>query len=115
VMNIFFLHWDPRICAIMHVNSHVLKMIIELTQMLCTTHHITESKYKPPYKATHKNHPCTIWVRMSTDNYKYTVNLGLELSKEYTYRYGKIHKCQSYIEELGKNIPPIPKIGFMEM
>lgn len=111
-MNIFFLHWDPRICAMMYVDKHVLKIIIEIVQMLSCSHHVTDSNYTPPYKITHKNHPCTIWVRTSIDNYNYTVKLGLELCKEYTHRYGKIHKCQSYIKELGNNIPPIPSIGF---
>lgn len=111
-MNIFFLHMIPRICAIMHVDKHVVKMILETCQMLCTAHHITESGYIPPYKMTHKNHPCNIWLRSSTKNYEWLVTLGLELCKEYTYRYSKIHKCQEYIEDMRKNIPPIPNIGF---
>ena len=111
-MNIFFLHLDPFICAIMHVDKHVVKMILESCQLLCTTHHVVCSTYKPPYKPTHKNHPSTVWVRASKSNYEYLVNLGKALCKEYTYRYGKIHKCQSYIEELGNNIPSIPDIGF---
>ena len=41
-----------------------------------------------------------------------TIKLGEELCKEYTYRYGKIHKCQPYIEELSKNIPDLPDLGF---
>ena len=110
-MNIFFLHWVPRICAMMHVDKHVVKMILESAQILCSVHHLTESSYTPPYKLTHKNHPCNIWARASTKNYKWLVKLGLELCKEYTYRYGKIHKCQAYIEELKRNIPPIPLIG----
>jgi hypothetical protein len=96
----------------MHVDKHVVKMILETCQLLCTTHHITESTYIPPYKMTHKNHPSTKWVRESQGNYNYLINLGKELCKEYTYRYGKIHKCQSYIEEMGDNIPPIPDYGF---
>jgi len=111
-MNIFFLHWNARICAMMHVDKHVVKMILEACQLLCTSHHITQSKYIPPYKMTHKNHPCAIWTRASQANYEYLVELATALCKEYTYRYGKIHKCESYIKELGKNIPPIPDNGF---
>lgn len=111
-MNIFYLHRIARICAKMHLDRHVVKMILETCQLLCTTHHVTESEYIPPYKPTHKNHPCTIWVRESIDNYKWLVEFGLELSKEYTYRYGKTHKCEAYIRELGKNIPNLPNIGF---
>ena len=111
-MNIFLLHLDPIICSMMHVDKHVVKMILESCQLLCTTHHVMCSTYIPPYKSTHKNHPCSVWVRASKANYKYLVKLGKALCKEYTYRYGKIHKCQSYIEELGKNIPPLPDIEF---
>lgn len=110
-MNIFFLHWDPRICAMMHVNAHVIKMILESCQILCAAHHVTESTYVPPYKLTHKNHPSTIWARTSTKNYKWLCNLALELCKEYTYRYGKTHKCEDYLKELKQNIPPIPRLG----
>lgn len=111
-MNIFFLHWDPKISATMYVDKHVLKIVIEIVQMLSSAHHVTKSKYIPPYKLTHKNHPCSIWVRESQSNYKYLVKLGKALCKEYTYRYGKIHKCQAYIKELDKNIPPIPDTCF---
>jgi hypothetical protein len=104
----------PSICAIMHADKHVVKMILETCQMLCTAHHITNSEYVPPYKPTHKNHPCSIWVRSSRKNYRWLVKLGLELCKEYTYRYGKIHKCQAYIKDMRKNIPPIPSIGFTQ-
>jgi hypothetical protein len=111
-MNIFFLHWNTRICAMMYVDKHVIKIIIEIVQMLSCAHHTTSSSYTPPYKLTHKNHPCCIWVRESKSNYKYLVKLGKALCEEYTYRYCKTHKCQAYIKNLGKNIPPIPDKGF---
>lgn len=110
-MNIFFLHWNPEICAMMHVDRHVIKMILESCQLLCSAHHMTDSEYKPPYKLTHKNHPCSIWVRESQSNYLYLVKLALALCKEYTFRYGKVHKCQLVIKELEKNIPAIPDKG----
>ena len=28
-MNIFYLHNDPKICAELHVDKHVVKMIVE--------------------------------------------------------------------------------------
>lgn len=111
-MNIFFLHMIPSICAIYHLDKHVVKMILETAQLLCSAHHLSDSNFEPPYKLTHKNHPCAIWTRTSLDNYKWLVELGKELCKEYTYRYGKIHKCQTVIEQLDNNLPPIPEIGF---
>ena len=95
----------------MHVDKHVVKMILETCQMLCVVHHLVTSSYEPPYKLTHKNHPCTVWARESMANYKWLVNLGLELCKEYTYRYEKVHKCEQYIRKMSKkkNFPRISK------
>jgi len=114
-MNIFFLHLIPAICAKMHVDKHVIKMILETTQLLCSAHHMTEgNKYVPCYKLTHKNHPSAIWTRASKANYIWLCELGVELCKEYTYRYGKIHKCQEYIYDLQKNIPDLPDLEFTQ-
>ena len=60
-----------------------------------------ESGYRP----CHVNHPCNIWVRQSGGNYIWLCKLAMELCKEYTYRFSKIHKCQGHIEWLTKNIP----------
>ena len=111
-MNIFFLHILPQICAEMHLDKHVIKMILETTQLLCSAHHMTNSEYTPCYKLSHKNHPCAVWTRESKDNYIWLCTFEKELCKEYTYRYGKIHKCQSYIEDLEKNVPKLPELGF---
>ena len=53
-----------------------------------------------PYKPTHARHPCTVWAAASTGNYDWLVQLGLALCAEYTYRYGRVHKCQAVIESL---------------
>ena len=111
-MNIFFLDRDPEKCAQMHLDKHVVKMILESTQILCSVHHSIESEYKPMYKLTHKNHPCCIWARESLSNYIWLCKLAIELCKEYTYRYGKVHKCEEYIVELMDNLPKIEDKGF---
>ena len=46
-MNIFFLSLNPGICAKMHCDAHVRKMILEYAQMLCSAHHVC-GKYKNP-------------------------------------------------------------------
>ena len=54
-----------------------------------------------------------IWTSKSVANFDWLCNLGLELCKEYTYRYGKIHKCQAIIETF-QNSPSrakMPDIG----
>jgi hypothetical protein len=112
-MNIFFLDFDTKKCAEYHCDKHVVKMILETAQLLCGSHHMVNNPISDiPYKLSHKNHPCAIWVRESLSNYLYLCDLGLELCKEYTYRYGKRHKSQDIIEWCLSNKPLIKDIGF---
>ncbi len=112
-MNIFILDYDTKKCAEYHCDKHVVKMILETAQLLCGVHHMTDQATdQVPYKLSHKNHPCAIWSRESLSNYLYLCDLGLELCKEYTYRYGKRHKSQEIIEWCITNKPNIPDIGF---
>lgn len=111
-MNIFFLDYDTKKCAQYHCDKHVVKMILETAQLLCGAHWATGSE--APYKLSHKNHPCSIWVRESQSNYLYLCDLGLELCKEYTYRYGKRHKSQQIIEWCVTNKLNICDKGFTE-
>ena len=112
-MNIFFLDFDTKKCAQYHCDKHVVKMILETAQLLCGAHHTTDSQYYDiPYKLSHKNHPCSIWVRESLSNYLYLCDLGLELCKEYTYRYGKRHKSQDVIEWCLIHKPNIRDVDF---
>ena len=118
-MNIFFLDENPILSAQYHVDKHVVKMILETAQLLCGVHHVTahdtaHDTSHVPYKLSHKNHPCSIWCRESLSNYLYLCELGLELCKEYTYRYGKRHKSQDVIEWCLINKPNIPDIEFTE-
>ena len=110
-MNIFVLDTDPKKCAVYHNDKHVVKMILETAQLLCGSHHVTESQHEIPYKLSHKNHPCSIWVRECIENYIWLCDLGLELCEEYTYRYGKRHKSQDIIEWCLINTPNIPTNG----
>jgi hypothetical protein len=110
------------LCAQYHNNRHLIKMILETAQLLSTAHRVldgvetVEQKYVDGslparwrnvkrwklsdnrenllYSATHINHPSAQWVRQSVANYMWLSNLLVELCKEYTYRYGKIHKCE---------------------
>ena len=112
-MNIFYLDNDPKICAQMHVDKHCIKMILEYAQLLSTAHRILDgtvsiglgktgrkqTRYVLPddresvlYSATHLNHPSAVWCRQSAMNYHWLYTLLVECCKEYTYRYGKIHK-----------------------
>ena len=90
-MNIFYLHRDPVIAAKVQYNKHVVKMILESAQMLCTAHHHYDEDTDVPYKKAHYNHPSTIWTRESDEHYMWLFDHMCALGKEYTKRYGKIH------------------------
>jgi hypothetical protein len=106
-MNIFVLHNNPKIAAQMHNDKHVVKMILETAQLLCTS--IIVNGGEAPYKCTHVNHPSAIWARESKANYLWLVKLGLFLCKEYTFRYNKVHKSKAVIEYCLKNMPNFEK------
>jgi hypothetical protein len=113
-MNIFFLDTDVKKCAEYHVDKHVVKMILETAQLLCSVQHLNGnvSKEEIPYKMTHKNHPCAIWARETLPNYLYLCELGLALGDEYTFRYGKKHKSIEVIKWCLVNRPNIPDTEF---
>jgi hypothetical protein len=131
-MNIFYLHNDPKICAEMHNNSHCVKMILETAQLLSTAHRLLDGNRKVIgvlasgkekwvmkfddardelfYATTHMNHPSAIWCRQNNENYLWLACLLKELCAEYTFRYGKLHKCQviglvDALQTAPKNIP----------
>lgn len=130
-MNIFYLSENPQIAAELHVDKHVVKMILESAQLLCTAHRILDGVKTPCevvnksgklrkttryvlsnknldnvlYNATHMNHPCTIWVRESINNYMWLYELFVALCDEYTFRYGKIHKTDTLLRALLKKAP----------
>ena len=135
-MNIFYLDNDPVKCAQMHVDKHCVKMILEYAQLLSTAHRVldgvltdgvsqsgrkrklyvlNDSRDTELYSATHINHPSAIWCRQSDSNYIWLAKLLHELCKEYTYRYGKIHKVESsgLLKSLHWNLPKnIPNGNF---
>lgn len=110
-MNIFYLHKSPTIAAQHMCDKHVVKMILESAQLLCTAHHVCPSDAVRPekfYKKTHTNHPCAIWTRNCIGNYKWLCDHAQSLLDEYTYRYGKTHASTSVISWCVSNIPDIP-------
>jgi hypothetical protein len=113
-MNIFVLDSDPSTCAKMHCDKHVVKMILESAQMICTTHHQCRNpklKYDIPYKQTHVNHPCNRWLRDSLANYLWLVDLTKSLNNEYKYRYEHDNNHKSYDAIKDLPLPDLPNIG----
>jgi len=107
-VNIFWLDKDRHTNAKYHCDKHVVKMILEYTQLLSTAHNILGSD-RGCYKTTHQNHPCAVWAREGSTNYVQLYDLLEVLLEEYTYRYGKIHKCAQYMGQLYTPPAGIPK------
>lgn len=124
-MNIFYLDENIDKCAEAHVDRHVTKMQLELAQMLCTNLWIdevlgyiarkvtsdetsivklaaldanlpTEVRYKPCFY----NHPCTIWMRESYDNWEYSWLLVDALNSEAMWRGYNEHKSSKLVKSL---------------
>ncbi len=114
-MNIFVLSLIPKLAAQAMCDKHVVKMVLEYTQILCAVHRIsaeTSCTHKDKvdeaglYKITHRNHPCVQWARESDKNYIWLCSLLGCTLEEYTYRYKRVHKCESlYSSFLGTNLP----------
>lgn len=114
-MNIFYLSESPKLCAQWSVDSHCVKMILEASQLLSTAHRVLDgTQYIDAssgrkikrwrldddregilYSATHINHPSAVWTRESNNNYTWLWCYLAEHCKEYTRRYGKIHKVEA--------------------
>jgi hypothetical protein len=109
-MNIFVLDEDKQKCAEYHCDKHVVKMIIEYAQMLSTTVRLTTDN-DIGYRITHKNHPCTVWVRESLSNWLWLRDMTKFLNDEYRKRYNKDvnHKSFDVIKSLP--LPNIPDLG----
>ena len=101
-MNIFFLHKDPVKAAQLQCDKHVVKMVLETTQMVSTA--VRNQGHNVGYLLAYPKHPMTIWVNKSNDNFKWALEHGLALGEEYTHRYKKIHashKMLKTIQDLG--------------
>ncbi len=103
-MNIFFIHHNIKKCAKYHSDKHVVKMILEMVQLLTCAQYFNYGgkPYKKAYKQTHINHPLSIWMRESYQNYLYTIELAEELCKEFRYRRNNIHACEYHLKRLKK-------------
>ena len=117
-MNIFFLSLDPSEIASMSCDQHVVKIQLEICQMLYTAWHFSNedtyvAEHAPPtkdgsrrgYRPAHPKHPMTMWVASSLDNYMYACTIGIALTLEYTRRYGKVHTCARHLMWLWDHHP----------
>ena len=117
-MNIFFLSLIPVEIANMSCDQHVVKIQLEICQMLYTAWYFSGEEEiihacapfikdgtRRGYRPAHKKHPMTMWIGSNLENYMYACKIGIALTLEYTRRYGKIHTCARHLEWLYHNHP----------
>ena len=81
MVNIFYLDSNPTKCAKYYCDKHVIKIIVEIAQILSQIHHNIGTK-TPPYKKTKaisNNLSPYKWAIHSVNNYKYCINLAKSL------------------------------------
>lgn len=68
------------------------------------------------YRPCHPTHPCSRWTRECSGNYLWLAELGMELAREFRFRFRKVHSCEKHIQWLYDNlpltIPMSPRNGF---
>lgn len=107
----FILNEDYRKAAQLYCDTHCNKIILEIAQMVCIPFHL--KGLDAPYKLCHKNHPVSIWVRSSYENYQWTINHAFALYFEKLHRYGTGHKSIEVIRWAAANMDllNLPRIG----
>lgn len=113
-MNIFVLDRDIESCAYYHCDQHVVKMILESVQLLCTA--LNEYGFSTPYKSTHVHHPCVHWVKDSYSNFLWLVELAEALNREYRFRFAKTndHKSMAVLALIHGGTMHYPDHGLTE-
>lgn len=99
-MNIFIVSSDTDLCAQALDDLRLNKMIIETAQLLSTA--MRERGYigNDIYKSTHVNHPCSVWTRESSENYRWLLLYMSDLVEERQIRTGKNHKSYEIFNTL---------------
>lgn len=104
-------------------DAHVVKMVLETTQLLCACYHIRSPSLAESlaedwlYRKTHLRHPVTVWVASSKAHFEFALTYAFDLAKEYTLRYGRTHKCVNVLRKIretgwpdlqrGTNVPEV--------
>jgi len=115
-MNLFILSLLPREIAEFMMDKHISKILLEAVQMLCSAKRLLDPDdpiNEKIYKLAHKNHPVTIWMRTSLENYLWTLNLVDAMHNEWKFRYNhppeKMHKSYIVAKYLREYAPTADK------
>ena len=126
-MNQFRLDLDATRCAQAHQDAHCGKMLLELTQQLCTAFPVPSKTWKLqstdsikradkffrklttderlylnllPYARTKAqyNNPVCVWTRATRANFDSTIELARALAVEFRHRFGKPHGSEAALD-----------------
>jgi hypothetical protein len=111
-MNLFILSLNQQQIAEWMFDKHIIKIILEAVQMLCTAKRLIDPddiSNNKLYKPSHSNHPVSKWVRASRENYVWTLILVYRMHEEWRFRFNhpetKCHKSYLVALHLIKCIP----------
>ena len=79
-------------------NLRVVKMILESCQILSTV--LNEQGLRAPYKSFNPKHPSCLWAAEASANFRALVVHCDAMLKEYTDRFGKVHKCDGVLDQI---------------
>lgn len=114
-MNIFATDRDTTTCATYHTDSHIVKMPLEMAQMVSFVYNHKEfwDKSIPQllmkHSPSHDKHPCSLWMQENISNFYWSVELGIKLVEEYRYRYNseKHERCLLIFKWAMDNLPEL--------
>lgn len=111
-MNIFYLHQEPVVAANYLHDKHVVKMILESAQILCTVY----ARYgqSAPYKPTHQNHPSVVWAGDTVQQYQWLFRHAWELCNVYRRTYGRTHACEAVLRGLERPPAGLHRAGWVQ-
>lgn len=108
-MNIFFLDKLALVAASLHCDKHLVKMILESTQILYSVLSMLDILLPDtdfddievkPYKPTHSHHPSVLWVLGGYSHFAWLLDLATQLCIRYSVVYGRTHKCEQHLAHI---------------
>lgn len=92
-----------------HCDQHVIKMILESAQLLCTVVHMSGGK--AGYRIVLPKHKCTLWALASLSNWLWLRRLAYALNDEYKFRYNREENHKSIEIIMNLQEPNIKDLG----
>lgn len=96
-----------------HCPAHLVKLILEATQVLSAVYHLllkkeVVEKYRSEgriYKLTHKHHPWIKFAKQSYANFSFVLHYARSLSARFYIIRKKFHKCHYMLDWMSTNSP----------